>query len=406
VPFDLDHPYWVEDEEFDLEYHVRHIALPKPGDWRQFCIQAARLHARGLDLARPLWEMYVIEGLDGVEGLPKGSFGVVIKVHHAAIDGMAGVELITAIHDQTADADPPPPPAEPWKPERVPSSTELLSRAAGNNLTRPAHFARVMGRVVPGMGRAAAQLRSAGGGTQPQARVPRTRFNGPVTPHRVIDGFFTSITAAKGIKSAVAGATINDVVLTVYGGGLRSYLDAKGELPDTSLVAMCPISLRTAVEARAMGNQVSAMVVPLGSHISDPLERLKSVQAASHSSKEFAEASDARSMSELSQFIPGGLVGIGMRFSSRFARIAPAVVNTTCTNVPGAREPLYFAGAKNVSSFGAGPVVDGMGLINVITSYCDELVLAFTACREMMPDPAFYRECLADAWVALEEATA
>ncbi len=139
------------------------------------------------------------------------------------------------------------------------------------------------------------------------------------------------------------------------------------------------------------------MVVPLGTHIADPLERLKSVQAASHSSKEFAEASDARSLSELSQFIPGGLVGIGMRFSSRFARIAPAMVNTTCTNVPGAREPLYFAGAKNVSSFGAGPVVDGMGLINVITSYCDELVLAFTACREMMPDPAFYRECLAES---------
>jgi WS/DGAT/MGAT family acyltransferase len=403
VPFDLDHPYWIEDGEFDLEYHVRHIALPKPGDWRQFCIQTARLHARPLDLARPLWEMYVIEGLDGVEGVPKGSFGVVLKVHHAAIDGMAGVELITAIQDQTPDAGPPPRPAEPWAPERVPTSAELLSRAAANNLTRPAHFARVMGRVVPGMGRAASQLRSSGG-TAPQTRAPRTRFNGPVTPHRVIDAFFTTITSAKGIKSAVAGATINDVVLTVYGGGLRTYLTAKGELPDTSLLAMCPISLRSAVEARAGGNQVSAMVVPLGTHIADPLERLKSVQAASHSSKEFAEASDARSLSELSQFIPGGLVGIGMRFSSRFARIAPAMANTTCTNVPGAREPLYFAGAKNVSAFGAGPVVDGMGLINVITSYCDELVLGFTACREMMPDPAFYRECLAEAWVALEDA--
>ena len=216
----------------------------------------------------------------------------------------------------------------------MPTSAELLSRAAANNLTRPAHFARVMGRVVPGMGRAAGQLRSAGG-TAPQTRAPRTRFNGPVTPHRVIDAFFTTITAAKGIKSAVAGATINDVVLTVYGGGLRTYLTAKGELPDTSLLAMCPISLRSAVEAREGGNQVSAMVVPLGTHIADPLERLKSVQAASHSSKEFAEASDARSLSELSQFIPGGLVGIGMRFSSRFARIAPAMANTTCTNVPG-----------------------------------------------------------------------
>ncbi len=136
VPFDLDHPYWIEDGEFDLEYHVRHIALPKPGDWRQFCIQTARLHARPLDLARPLWEMYVIEGLDGVEGVPKGSFGVVLKVHHAAIDGMAGVELITAIQDQTPDAGPPPPPAEPWAPERVPTVGRAAVASGGEQPAR------------------------------------------------------------------------------------------------------------------------------------------------------------------------------------------------------------------------------------------------------------------------------
>ncbi len=260
-----------------------------------------------------------------------------------------------------------------------------------------------MGRVVPGMGRAAAQMQRSDASSRPAA-APRTRFNGPVTPHRVIDAFTTSVSSAKGIKSAVQGATINDVVLTVYGGGLRTYLTAKGELPDTSLLAMCPISLRSAEQAKAGGNSVSAMVVPLGTQIADPLERLKFVQSSSHASKEFAEASDARSLSEMSQFLPGGLIGIGMRFSSRFARIAPAMVNTTCTNVPGAREPIYFAGAKCVSSFGAGPVVDGMGLINVITSYVDDLVLAFTACREMMPDPAFYRECIAESWAALEDA--
>ncbi len=403
VPLDLDHPYWIEDGEFDLEYHVRHIALPKPGDWRQFCIQAARLHARPLDLARPLWEMYIIEGLDGIEGFPKGCFGMVLKVHHAAIDGMAGVEMITAIHEQTPSVEAPPPPAESWAPERVPSTAELLSRASVNGLARPAHFARVMGRVVPGMGRAAAQMQRSDASSRPAA-APRTRFNGPVTPHRVIDAFTTSVSSAKGIKSAVQGATINDVVLTVYGGGLRTYLTAKGELPDTSLLAMCPISLRSAEQAKAGGNSVSAMVVPLGTQIADSLERLKFVQSSSHASKEFAEASDARSLSEMSQFLPGGLIGIGMRFSSRFARLAPAMVNTTCTNVPGAREPIFFAGAKCVSSFGAGPVVDGMGLINVITSYVDDLVLAFTACREMMPDPAFYRECIAESWAALEDA--
>ena len=178
VPLDLDHPYWIEDGEFDLEYHVRHIALPKPGDWRQFCIQAARLHARPLDLARPLWEMYIIEGLDGIEGFPKGCFGMVLKVHHAAIDGMAGVEMITAIHEQTPDARIHRlRPLEPWVPERVPSTAELLSRASVNNLTRPAHFARVMGRVVPGMSRARAAATS--GARSRPTTAPRTRFNGP-----------------------------------------------------------------------------------------------------------------------------------------------------------------------------------------------------------------------------------
>ena len=139
----------------------------------------------------------------------------------------------------------------------------------------------------------AAQLQRSGGAASRPATAPRTRFNGPVTPHRVIDAFTTSITSAKGIKSAVTGATINDVVLTVYGGGLRTYLTAKGELPETSLLAMCPISLRNAEQAKAGGNSVSAMVVPLGTQIGDPLERLKFVQSSSHASKEFAEASDA-----------------------------------------------------------------------------------------------------------------
>ncbi len=183
VPFDLDHPYWIEDGEFDLEYHVRHIALPKPGDWRQFCIQAARLHARPLDLSRPLWEMYVIEGLDGIDGLPRGSFGVVLKVHHAAIDGMAGVEMITAIHDQTPDADPPPPPTVPWVPERVPSSAELLSRAGMNNLTRPAHFARVMGRVLAGDGASGRDAAAAGDCTAHAVQRPGHAASGDGRVH-------------------------------------------------------------------------------------------------------------------------------------------------------------------------------------------------------------------------------
>ncbi|MEO5900107.1 MAG: wax ester/triacylglycerol synthase domain-containing protein, partial [Ilumatobacteraceae bacterium] len=160
VPADVDHPYWVEDAEFDLEYHVRHIALPKPGDWRQFCIQAARLHARPLDLSKPLWELYVIEGLDKVKGVPKGGFAFVLKLHHAAVDGKSGIEMITAIHSQTPEVFDPPPPAVPWQGEADPSLYELYGRAALNGMRTPARTMRLAGRLVPGLGRAAAVARA------------------------------------------------------------------------------------------------------------------------------------------------------------------------------------------------------------------------------------------------------
>ena len=148
VPFDLDHPWWVVDPDFDLEFHVRHIALPKPGNWRQLCIQAARLHARELDLERPLWEMYVIEGLDNVEGVPPGSFALVIKTHHAAIDGVSGAEMIAVIHDLTPDAVAGPAPETP-KADPLPNPYELLLRAGLNNATQPQRFAEFVQRAMP-----------------------------------------------------------------------------------------------------------------------------------------------------------------------------------------------------------------------------------------------------------------
>ncbi|MET0323757.1 MAG: wax ester/triacylglycerol synthase family O-acyltransferase [Ilumatobacteraceae bacterium] len=401
VPADLDHPYWVEDSEFDLEYHVRHIALPKPGDWRQFCIQAARLHARPLDLSKPLWELYVIEGLDKVEGLPKGGFAFVLKVHHAAIDGKSGVEMISAIHSQSAEVVDPPPPATPWQPENDPSVLELYGRASLNALRTPARTARLVGRLVPGVGRAAAVQRA---NPDPAAAgmAPGTRFNGPVTAHRVLDARFFPFSELKPIRNLVPGATVNDVALAVIGGAMRSYLEKAGELPAGSLRAMTPVSVRTEEEKGDLGNQVSAMVVSLATDVADPVERLAAVHRSTGASKELTQAVGARNLAELSQLAPGLLIGLGTRLSGRFARRdSGTMVNTVVTNVPGPREPLYFAGARSVRSFGAGPVVDGMGLINIVGSYEDQFVLSFTACREMMPDPAHYADCLESAFEEL-----
>ncbi len=246
VPLSLDHPYWINDPDFDLEYHVRHIALPAPGDWHQLCVQVARLHSRALDMDRPLWEFTVIEGLDNVPGTPKHSFALVAKIHHAAFDGVSGVEMNSAIHDLSPRAEPRPVTTR-WRPEVEPSAVELLSRAGWNNARQPLRFPRLVAETVP----AIRKLRDPAVDlpTRP-GEVPRTRFNGKVSPNRVFEGRTFDLEEIKAIKNSVPGATINDVVLTICGGALRCYLEAHDELPNKSLVALAPVSVRSKEQKR------------------------------------------------------------------------------------------------------------------------------------------------------------
>ena len=404
VPMDLDHPYWIEDPEFDLEFHVRHIALPHPGDWRQLCIQVARIHSRPLDLSKPLWEMYVIGGLDNVEGVPPDSFAVLTKIHHAAIDGVSGAELATAIHDLEVDGAPPPPEKK-WQPEPDPSSLELAASYAGNLIRDPFRLARTVRNVAPGVtrllrGDPKADIEAA-------SPVPRTRFNGTVSPHRVVEGRVFSLDDIRAIRKGVPGATVNDVILAVCGGALRRYLEAHGELPAESLVAMAPISVRSDAERSDAGNQISAMSVTLFSDEPDPLERLRKVHHGTRASKATAEAVGARTMTDITQFVPGMLSGLAARLYTRMGlanRIQP-FLNTVITNVPGPQIPLYFTGARMVALHGMGPVMDGMGLIHPVFSCSGKISIAVTACRKQMPDPGFYAECLQASFDELRDAT-
>jgi WS/DGAT/MGAT family acyltransferase len=400
VPLDIDHPYWIDDPDFDLEFHVRHIALPKPGDWRQLCIQTARLHARALDLDRPLWEFYVIEGLDNVEGVPPGSFALVSKVHHAAIDGVSGAEMTAVIHDLSPAATDPGVP-DTFSPGRVPTPMELLSRAGVNNAMQPVRFARLARRTGRQLLRNVGALRS----SLPSA--PRTRFSGVITPHRVVEGRSFDLGEMKRIKAAVPGATINDAVVAVVTGALRAYLESKGELPDAPMVAMAPISVRTEDESGTMGNQVSGMTIELPTTSVDPLDRLETVHANTTRSKEMTNAIGARTLSDFQQFVPWALAGLATRTASRFslANRANMPINTVITNVPGPQMPLYMAGAEMVALFGMGPVTDGMGIIHPVFSYNGKISISVTSCREMMPDPAFYAECLQASFDELSEAT-
>jgi len=255
---------------------------------------------------------------------------------------------------------------------------------------------QTLGNSLPGfsrLGRAASKGDVSLGALRPP---PRTRFNGKVGPHRVIEARVFELAHVRSIRTAVPGATVNDVMLAVVGGGLRRYLEAKGELPGESLTAMAPISVRADGEKGAMGNLVSAMVVALGTHVADPIERLRHVHGEAENSKAMTNAVGARTLTDYSQLMPSALAGLGARLYTRLglAQQMTPMFNCVVTNVPGPRVPIYMAGAQMVLQVGTGPVFDGMGIIHPVYSYRDRIAISFTSCREMIPDPAFYADCL------------
>ncbi len=405
VPFDLDYPYWIEDKDFDLEYHVRHLALPKPGDWRQLCIQAARIFARPLDLTRPPWEFTVIEGLDNVPGVAPGSFAMVTKVHHAAIDGMSGIDLMEALHtlDPHAAA-----PNEPdlWVGEDPPNFAELLGKSWLNSVTNPVRQLDVAAKAMPGLARTIKGLVSRDFKIHGGMIAPRSRFNAVISPNRVVEGRSVPLADIKMIRQAVAGAKVNDVFLAIVGGAMRAYLLSKDDLPVKTLTAMAPISVRGKDEKGDMGNQVAAMVAPLGTQLADPLERLAYVNSQTVNSKAMTDAIGARNMTEMSKVSPALFMALGAQLYTRLGladRMGPPFT-TVVTNVPGPPVPIYSTGARLESMMGLVCLTDGMGLGHVVQSYVNEATIAFTACRKLMPDPEFYAECIEQSFTELRDA--
>ena len=404
VPFDLDYPYWIEDEEFDLEYHVRHLALPKPGDWRQLCIQAARIFARPLDLTRPPWEFTVIEGLDNVPGVSPGSFAMVTKVHHCAIDGMSGIDLMEALHTLDPHAAAPQQPDE-WQPEAVPNVLGLLAKSWFNAITNPARQIEVAARAIPGLARATKGLLTRDFKVHGEMIAPRSRFNVVLSPNRVVEGRSVALADIKAIRALAPGAKVNDVFLAIVGGAMRKYLLAHEDLPDKTLTAMAPISVRSTDEKGDMGNQVAAMIAPLGTHIADPAERLRYVHSQTTNSKAMTDAIGARNMTEMSKVSPALFMALGAQMYTRLGlanRMAPPF-STVVTNVPGPPVPIYSAGARLESMMGLLCLTDGMGLGHVVQSYCKEATISFTACRKVMPDPEFYAQCIEDSFTELRD---
>jgi WS/DGAT/MGAT family acyltransferase len=398
VPLELDYPYWIEDERFDLEYHVRHVALPKPGDWRQFCIQASRIHARPLDLSRPLWELYLIEGLDTFLDLPPDSFAILTKIHHAAIDVKGGAEITTLLHDTTA-LPPHPEPPEPWFPESPPGSLSLLARAVLHNAVQPfmvaAPLTRALRKVAPVVFGTLREM-----WLHPE-RLPITRFNSEVSPHRVYETRRFTIDEFKRIRELVPGATINDAVLAVCGGALRRYLLTHDELPGPSLVSIAPVSIRNADVSTAGQSGITLMRVALGTEIEDPVRRLRSIHHHTSSADEIEQAIGAKELTDITKHAPAATLAMTSRLLAESAigvgQGAP-LASCTITNVPGPAIPLYLNGARMTYFSAIMPISDGMGLVFAVTSYDGKIIISPTSCREMIPDPEFFALCIRESF--------
>lgn len=400
TPYAIDRPYWIEDADMDLEFHIRHIALPEPGDWRQLMIQVARLHSRPLDRSRPLWEVYVIEGLDRIPGLPTGCFALFMKFHHASIDGQAGAELLKAVHSLTADIDPVEHEPRTTYAERDPVALEMVSRAVGHTINRAVGAATLTGKTLSKLAQLAAgelvRKTASQSSDEPSAlpqiaRAPTTRFNRPVSANRVVDAVALPMADMKIIRANVADTTINDIFLAVVGGALNKYLSAKHELPEQSMTALMPISVRQTGQAEG-GNQVGGAAVKLHSQMSDPIARLKAVQADAAAAKRGSEALGNDLLKDVLDSMPHLLADRFMRYA-----LYPQL-NVTVSNVRGPDVSLFVAGARLVHFYPVSIATDYVGLNHTAFSYNGVMWLSAVACRNMLPDPAFYMQCMRESF--------
>ena len=422
VPFGVDHPYWVEDPDFDLDFHIRESAVPPPGDDRTLAETVARIVGRPLDRSRPLWTLYLIHGL------PEGRVAVLTKVHHAAVDGVSGAEILSALVDLSPEGrdekDLPPKPDGPAG-ERVPGQLEMLGRGLLGMPRQPVRALKQLPKLpnladVPGaqqmpfvgtLGRLSAKaqnLLASGDDAHvlgpPPVSVPRTRFNGKITRHRRFSFGSLSLDRIKAIKNE-AGVSVNDVVVTVCATAVREYLLARDELPDEPLVSMVPVSVRTPEEVGTFGNKVGAMIVPIPTDVIDHRERLATAHETLKVAKTRHKAVPATLMQDMTEFIPPAVHARASRLTMQLsANVGRPPLNLVISNVPGPPMPLYLAGAQLHAHFPVSVITDGVGLNITCMSYQDHVDFGVVVDREMADDAWEFMDRLYDALSDLDAA--
>jgi WS/DGAT/MGAT family acyltransferase len=389
VPLGLDHPYWIDDPDFDLEYHVRHIAVPPPGNARQLAELAAELSARHLDRSHPLWEMYVVEGLED------GAVAELTKIHHACIDGVSGAEILGVLLDVARESPAVAPGESAWESEREPSQWEMLGRGLLGLVTQPRNGIRLARRTVPRLGAVMrnfslalpSQRRPRELLSVPLTKAPRTPLNGTISPHRRFAFGSLPLGDAKFVKDRLAG-TVNDVVMTMCAGALRRWLLAHDALPGAPLLAMVPVSVRTDEQRGTFGNRISVMIAELPTNEPDPVHRFHLMRDEMRVAKEQHHAIPAELLQDFAQFTPPSVLGMASRLATR-VKIANRVnppFNVVISNVPGPQFPLHSAGAMLRGIYPLSAITDGVGLNMTLMSYNGHLDFGLLASREMMPD--------------------
>jgi diacylglycerol O-acyltransferase / wax synthase len=402
VPFGIDHPYWVDDPDFDLDFHIRETAAPPPGDDHALAEQVARIVARPLDRRRPLWELYLIHGL------PEGRVAVLTKIHHAAVDGVSGAEILGVMVDLAPEGREIPPRPDDCCGERMPGQLEMLGRGVLGTPRQPLRALGALPSAVPNLadlpgvqqvpgvgtlGRMSARAKRLVGGEEASGllepapvSVPRTRFNQAITPHRRFSFGSLPLDRVKAIKNEL-GISVNDVVVSICATAMRDWLLERDELPEEPLVAMVPVSVRTEEEIGTFGNRVGVMVVPIPTDVADPRKRLMRAHEILGSAKTRHRAVPASLLQDVTQFIPPAVYARAARATMQLtAGVGRPALNLVISNVPGPPMPLYCAGARLEANYPVSVVTDGVGLNITCMSYRDHLDFGIVVDRDMVDD--------------------
>jgi diacylglycerol O-acyltransferase / wax synthase len=381
-PLSLGRPHWIDDPDFDLDWHIRRIGLPRPGGRKELAEVCAEIYRHRLDRRRPLWELWVIEGLE------HDHVAVFWKIHHSCIDGIAGA----SIQEVMFDPDPSGPthitaPTEEWRPEQMPSAARMFLSSLPSFAATPLRLVKEVGRLVPN---APELVRSARSGALPLpgGGVARTRFNDRVSEHKTWAYCSINLDDVKTVKNTF-NVKVNDVILAITAGSLRNWLGVRKELPEVPLAASVPVSVRTADGEVVTGNAISGMPVSLATDIEDPVLRLLAIHESAMAAKEMQRALGAETIMNLIDTPPPAMLSLALRFYAKtnLVKRHPPITNLPISNVPGPPRQLYMLGAPIKAFFSMGLLLDGAGLFIGAMSYKDQMDFGILTCKEMCEDP-------------------